>query len=47
MAVEALKLLTGVGTPLSGKLLRYDALSGEVRYTALKRDPACPVCKHR
>jgi molybdopterin/thiamine biosynthesis adenylyltransferase len=47
MAVEALKLLTGVGTPLSGRLLRYDALSGEVRYTAFKRDPACPVCKHR
>jgi len=47
MAVEALKLLTGVGRPLTGSLLRYDALSGETRYTSLKRDPACPVCSHR
>lgn len=47
MAVEALKLLTGVGAPLVGRLLRYDALSGEMRYTAVKRDPACPVCSQR
>ena len=47
MAVEALKLLTGVGRPLTGRLLRYDALSGESRYTALTRDPACPVCSRR
>ena len=47
MAVEALKLLTGIGTPLVGRLLRYDALSGEIRYTAFKRDPACPVCGQR
>jgi len=44
MAVEALKLLTGVGRPMTGKLLRYDALSGETRHTALKKDLACPVC---
>src|SRR6185312_6300876 len=47
MAVEALKLLTGVGAPLVGRLLRYAALSGEMRHTRLKRDPACPVCSQR
>ena len=47
MAVEALKLLTGVGAPLVGRLLRYDALSGEMRYTNLKRDTACQVCSRR
>ncbi|HEY1991363.1 MAG TPA: molybdopterin-synthase adenylyltransferase MoeB [Gammaproteobacteria bacterium] len=47
MAVEALKLITGVGRPLTGRLLRYDALSGATRYTTLKRDPACPVCSRR
>ena len=47
MAVEALKLLTGVGRPLAGRLVRYDALSGETRTTTLKRDPACPVCSRR
>jgi molybdopterin-synthase adenylyltransferase len=47
MAVEALKLLTGVGAPMLGRLLRYDALSGEMRYTAFRRDPACPVCSRR
>jgi len=47
MAVEALKLLAGVGTPMLGRLLRYDALSGEARYTPFRRDPACPVCAKR
>jgi len=47
MAVETLKLLTGVGQPLTGRLLRYDALSGETGYTTFKRDPACPVCSRR
>ena len=44
MAVEAIKLLTGVGAPLTGQLLRYDALTGETRHTWIKKDPACPVC---
>ena len=44
MAVEALKLLTGVGSPIGGRLLRYDALTGETRYSRIKKDPACPVC---
>lgn len=43
-AVEALKLLTGIGTPLVGKLLTYDALAGEQRTLAFPRDPACPAC---
>ena len=47
MAVEALKLLGHVGRPLTGRLVRYDALSGETHYTSLKRDPACPVCSRR
>jgi adenylyltransferase/sulfurtransferase len=47
MAIEGLKLLTGIGAPLVGRLLHYDALSGEIRYTTLKRDPACPVCSRR
>lgn len=47
MAVETLKVLTGTGRPLTGRLLRYDAFSGEIRYTAFARDPACPVCSQR
>jgi molybdopterin/thiamine biosynthesis adenylyltransferase len=47
MAVEALKLITGVGTALSGRLLRYDALRGDIRYTTVRQDPACPVCRQR
>lgn len=44
MAVEAIKLMTHVGRPLLGRLLRFDALKGEMRYTSFKRDTACPVC---
>ena len=47
MAVEAVKLLTGVGQPLTGRLLRYDALSGGFQYSLFKKDPACPVCSRR
>jgi|SRR5215469_2319000 len=47
MAVEAVKLLTGVGQPLTGRLLRFDALTGETRVTTVNRDPACPVCSYR
>lgn len=47
MAVEALKLLAGMGRPLLGRLLRFDALSGEMRYTTFEKDPACPVCSRR
>lgn len=47
MAVEAMKLITGIGAPLTGRLLQYDARSATIRTTALKRDPACPVCSKR
>jgi molybdopterin/thiamine biosynthesis adenylyltransferase len=44
MAMEALKLVTGAGTPLSGKLFIYDGLSGETRKISLVKDPSCPAC---
>jgi len=44
MAVEALKVLTGAGTPLRGRMLIYDALEGESRQITVRRAPACPVC---
>lgn len=47
MAVEALKLLTGIGTAFTGRLLRYDAFTGETRHSVIKKDPACPVCSQR
>jgi adenylyltransferase/sulfurtransferase len=47
MAAEAMKMLTGAGEPLVGRLLRFDGFRGEMRSTKLNRDPACPVCKHR
>lgn len=46
-AVEALKLLAGIGTPLTGRLLTYDALSARWREMRFRRDPACPVCAGR
>ena len=41
---EALKLVLGIGTPLIGRLLLYDALAGSFDEVAVRRDPACPVC---
>jgi molybdopterin/thiamine biosynthesis adenylyltransferase len=43
-AVEAIKLLTGAGEPLTGRLLILDALHMHWRELKLKADPACPVC---
>jgi molybdopterin/thiamine biosynthesis adenylyltransferase len=43
-AAEALKLVTGIGETLKGRLLIIDALSMEWRSVKLERDPACPVC---
>jgi molybdopterin/thiamine biosynthesis adenylyltransferase len=46
-AVEAIKLVVGVGDPLVGKLLLFDALGMEFTTVKLKWDPDCPVCgKH-
>jgi adenylyltransferase/sulfurtransferase len=46
-AAEALKLLMGVGEPLTGRLLLLDALSMQWRSVRLKRDPTCKVCGGR
>lgn len=43
-ATEALKLLLGVGAPLVGRLLTYDALAGRFHELSLRRDPACAAC---
>jgi sulfur-carrier protein adenylyltransferase/sulfurtransferase len=43
-ALEAIKLLTGIGSPLMGKLLHVDTLSMRFRTFNLRRDPECPVC---
>lgn len=43
-ATEALKLLLGLGEPLAGRLLVYDALKTRLRELKLRRDPACPTC---
>jgi len=43
-AMEALKVLASVGTPLVGKLLLLDGRRMEWRTLKLRKDPACPVC---
>ena len=45
MAVEAIKLITGIGQPLIGRLWQLDAKNADLHITKLKRDPACPVCR--
>jgi molybdopterin/thiamine biosynthesis adenylyltransferase len=44
MALEAVKLITGAGDPLVGRLLIYDALAAETRTVRVAGDPACPEC---
>ncbi len=43
-ATETVKLILGIGEPLVGRLLLYDALATEFRELRLKRNPECPVC---
>src|SRR6478735_4279297 len=43
-ATEALKLCLGIGEPLVGRLLLFDALATEFSEVNLRRDPNCPVC---
>jgi molybdopterin/thiamine biosynthesis adenylyltransferase/rhodanese-related sulfurtransferase len=43
-AMEAIKLILGIGEPLVGKLLTYDALTQEFRQLKLRRNPDCPAC---
>nr|WP_237417721.1 adenylyltransferase/sulfurtransferase MoeZ [Actinomadura rayongensis] len=41
---EAIKLLTGIGEPLVGRLLIYDALEMNYRSVKVRKDPECPLC---
>jgi len=43
-ATETLKLLAGIGEPLLGRLVQYDALEAAFREFRIGKDPACPVC---
>jgi molybdopterin/thiamine biosynthesis adenylyltransferase/rhodanese-related sulfurtransferase len=43
-ATEAVKLILGVGEPLIGRLMLYDALAMRFRELKLRRNPECPVC---
>jgi molybdopterin/thiamine biosynthesis adenylyltransferase/rhodanese-related sulfurtransferase len=43
-ATEAVKLIMGIGEPLIGRFLIYDALKMKFRELKLKKDPDCPVC---
>lgn len=43
-ALEAIKLILGVGEPAIGRLLLFDALTVGIREVALRRDPECIVC---
>jgi sulfur-carrier protein adenylyltransferase/sulfurtransferase len=44
MAMEAVKLIARIGTPLIGRLLIYDALDAHFRTIGVNRDPACRAC---
>jgi molybdopterin/thiamine biosynthesis adenylyltransferase/rhodanese-related sulfurtransferase len=46
-ATEAIKLITGAGTPLIGRLLLVDALHWRQRTVRVRRDPTCPACGTR
>ena len=41
---EAIKLLMGIGEPLVGRLVVYDALEMEYRKIKIRKDPECPLC---
>jgi adenylyltransferase/sulfurtransferase len=46
-AMEAIKLLAGIGESLSGRLMMLNAKDGEWRSVRVKKDPACKVCGNR
>ena len=46
MALEAIKLITGAGRALVGRLMLYDGLAGTARAVKLSRDRDCPGCSH-
>jgi len=41
---EAIKVITGIGEPLAGRLMIYDALEMNYRTVRVRKDPECPVC---
>ncbi|MFO0948706.1 MAG: molybdopterin-synthase adenylyltransferase MoeB [Planctomycetota bacterium] len=43
-ATEAVKIVLGIGRPLVGRLLMYDALNASFREVKLRSDPECPMC---
>lgn len=43
-ATEAIKLITGIGETLTGRLMLYDAFNMNFRQLKLRRNPHCPVC---
>jgi len=43
-ATEVIKLITGSGDPLIGRLLMYDALAATTTELKVRRDPECPIC---
>ncbi len=43
-AMEAIKLILGLGDPLVGRILAYDAMEENFRTYRIRRDPACPAC---
>ncbi len=42
--IEGIKLITGAGEPMVGRLGLYDALAQEWTYVKVNKDPSCPVC---
>lgn len=46
-ALEAIKLLLGIGSPLIGRLLLFDALGMELMEVNIRKNPACPLCGER
>ncbi len=46
-AAEVLKLILGLGEPLTGRMLMYDALAGGFHELKVRRDPACALCGTR
>lgn len=46
-ATETIKLILGIGEPLIGRLLQFDALAMRFRETRLRVDPDCPACGKR
>jgi len=45
-AAEAIKLLTGQGEPLMGRIFIWDGLAGSADSIVVERDPSCPDCGH-